>query len=137
MSETQFLLDNWMLIALALTSGGFLAWSSLRHTGGEGLSTLEATQLMNEKTSIVVDVQERESFAMAHLMNAKNIPFSVFKDRWPELNSHKKKAILLVCAKGNNAHKAAQLLKQHGFEKVDTLKGGLAAWQEAGLPMIK
>ena len=70
----KFLLDNVFLIAIALVSGGLLAWPLFRKGGGSTtLSALEATQLINHRNAIVVDVRDEKDFALGSLAGARNL----------------------------------------------------------------
>ena len=64
------------LLALAvvlLVSGGLLAWPSLWRGRG-GLSAAEATQLINRRNAVVVDVRSAAEFAAGHLPAARHLP---------------------------------------------------------------
>ena len=53
----KFLIDNWMLIGIALASGGMLIWPLI--AGGMSAATLNAAgavQLINREKAVVVDV---------------------------------------------------------------------------------
>lgn len=132
----QFLIDNIFLIAVALVSGGMLAWPLLRgRSGGAALSTLQATQLINAKSVQVVDVRKPEEFAQGSLPNAKNLPATALKERLGELK--KDRPVLVVCNTGSVSGSTVALLRRMGFAEAFTLAGGLAAWREAGLPLRK
>jgi len=49
----------------------------------------------------------------------------------------KSQPVVLVCRTGQTAGAAAKRLKKAGFEKVYVLDGGVAAWQQADLPLVK
>ena len=53
----------------------------------------------------------------------------------PEFN--KDNRIILHCASGGRSALAAATLKQMGYENVAHLDGGLKAWKEAGLQVVK
>ena len=42
--------------------------------------------------------------------------------------------VVTTCQTGENAARAAKLLKDMGFENVSYMAGGMEAWQAAGLP---
>lgn len=44
--------------------------------------------------------------------------------------------IVLICRSGNRSLKAAHVLEQMGFREVASMRGGMLAWNEAGLPKI-
>ena len=130
----QFLLENIFLIAIAFVSGGMLLWPFVRgRISGPALTTLQVTQLINSKSATIVDIRAPEEFAKGSLPNARNLPADKIKDRVRELK--KDKPLIVVCANGQAAGKAAALLRSSGFNDVFILGGGLAAWREAGLPI--
>jgi rhodanese-related sulfurtransferase len=129
---------NLFLIALALVSGGLLLWPLLRRgVGGPGVNTLAATQLMNHKNALVLDVREPDEFATGRIGNARNIPLAQLAGRVGELNAFKAKPVIVVCASGARSPKAVSLLRAQGFTEVVNLLGGIAAWRQAGLPVAK
>lgn len=132
----KFLIDNIWLIALALLSGGALVWPNLQRRG-EKVSTLQATQLMNQGKAVIVDVRDSAGFATGHVRDAKNIPLKELPNRVAELEKFKSKTVIVVCQSGMQSAKATSILKKAGFNEVVSLTGGLAAWQAQGLPVAK
>ena len=59
---------------------------------------------------------------------------SVFDARKDKLN--KSNPLIAVCDSGINSTKAVAMLRQSGFDSAYTLKGGMAAWGQAGLPVV-
>ncbi len=60
----QFFIDNVFLIAIAFISGGMLIWPFVRgRAAGPSLSTLQATQLINSRNAVIVDVRTPQEFA--------------------------------------------------------------------------
>ena len=132
----KFFIDNMWLIGIALLSGGALIWPNLQRRGAK-VSTLQATQLINQGKGIVVDVREPAEFSAGHLRDAKNIPLGELSNRIGELDKFKSKAVIVVCQTGARSGKAAALLKKAGFSEAFSLDGGVAAWQAQGLPLAK
>jgi len=131
----KFLIDNFVLIAVALASGAMLLWPMVqRRTSGPALDTLGATRLINDANAIVVDVREPAEFAAGHLPNARNIPLVDLDKRVGDLPQGK--PVLVCCASGARSGRAMSVLRQGGRE-VFNLAGGVAAWQQAGLPVVK
>ena len=132
----KFLIDNIFLIAVAILSGGALLLPLLQKRGNR-VSTLQATQLINQGKTLVLDVRDSDAFAAAHLIEAKNIPLKDLPQRLAELDKFKAKNVLVVCQTGNQATKAVAQLGQAGFAQAYNLEGGIAAWQTQGLPTVK
>ena len=133
----KFLLDNWLLIAMACVSGGMLLWPHLRGGAGAGaVNVAEAVRLINREKGVLIDVSEPNEFASAHAGGSKNIPFGQIESS-KDLPSNKALPIILVCPSGARAGRAAGLLRAKGYEKATSLAGGLTAWREANLPLDK
>jgi rhodanese-related sulfurtransferase len=127
----KFLTENIFLIAIAFVSGAMLVWPLVRRgAAGASVGTLEATMLINQKDAVVIDVREPGEFAQAHILNARNVPLG-------EIERFKEKPVIVSCATGNRSGSAASVLRKHGFTNVVNLAGGIAAWQQAGLPTGK
>lgn len=135
----KFIMDQWMLIVVALASGTMLVWPMIAGARGKSgsLSTLAATQLINQKDAVVIDVRDQGEYAAGHILNAKSFPEKVFTERKGELEKLKSTPIIVSCDTGQRAGAAAQKLRDMGFTEVYTLQGGLNAWREAGLPVTK
>lgn len=131
----KFFIENWGLILLAFVSGGMLVWPMVaRQRAGASLDTLAATRLMNDG-AVVLDVRDNGEYAGGHLPNSKNIPTGDLEKRMAELPAGK--PLLVVCATGQRSGKAASLLRKAGRDQVFCLDGGLGAWRQAGLPVVK
>lgn len=132
----NFILDNWIWIVTALVSGGLLLWPSLSGGGAGAVSASEAVQLINREKAVVIDVCEPAEFAGGHIRSARNIPVGQVADG-KGLPSNKALPLVLVCASGMRASRAASTLRKAGFERVHVLSGGMSGWREAGLPVEK
>jgi rhodanese-related sulfurtransferase len=130
----QFFIDNIFLIAIAFISGGMLVWPLVRsRAAGPALSTLQATQLINARNAVVVDVRTPQEFATGSLPGARNVPADKLGDKLPDFK--KDKPVIVVCASGSRAGRAAAQMRASGYGEVYVLAGGIAAWREAGLPI--
>jgi thioredoxin 1 len=81
----------------------------------------------------VLDVREPVEYAAGHVPGAVNLPQADLADRLDELP--RDRPLLLICQGGYRSQRAAQFLKQMGFEQVSSVAGGTAAWAEAGKPL--
>jgi rhodanese-related sulfurtransferase len=132
----SFFLDPtvWLLIAAALVSGGLLFWPAFSRARVGGVSPTEAVRLMNREKAAVIDVSEPGEFAAGHIVGARNIPIGRIEVA-PELPKNKSLPVVLVCASGKRAAKAAKALQVKGYTKAVALAGGLTAWKAASLPV--
>ena len=99
---------NLALIAIALVSGGMLAWPVFKR-GGRGLSTTEATQLINRKGAVVLDVRTGEEFAAGHLPSARNVPLDDVEQKVAQVIKNKAAPVLIVCKSGQRSARAQTL----------------------------
>jgi rhodanese-related sulfurtransferase len=132
----NFVTENIFLIAIAILSGSMLLWPVVnRGMAGATLGTLQATRMMNDQGAVVVDVRPAAEFLAGHLPNARNIPTEDLAKRVGELPAGK--PVIVVCATGSRAGKAASAIRGAGRQDVFCLEGGIAGWQQAGLPLVR
>jgi rhodanese-related sulfurtransferase len=134
----KFLLDNWMLVAVALASGTMLLWPLVAGAAQAGaLSPNGAVQRINRDKAVVVDVSEAEEFAAGHVGGAKNVPVAQLEEKLAMVVKSKNLPVILVCATGGRANRALSVAKKLGYTQAEVLAGGLKAWKEANLPVEK
>lgn len=132
----NFISQNVFLIAIAVLSGGMLLWQAvMRGRGGATVGTLQATQLINQKGAQVLDLRGDAEFRAGHLPGSKHVAADRVQTVVAGLEASK--PVLLVCNTGMQAAKAAAALKSSGRGEVYTLDGGIGAWRQAGLPLVK
>jgi rhodanese-related sulfurtransferase len=131
----KFLIDNWMLLAIALASGIALLLPVL--TKGGGLDPQAMVQLMNRDKAVVIDVCEPDEFARGHVIGAKNLPLGQLEDKLAQVVKNKSTQVIMVCQVGARSARAAATARKLGFENVQSLSGGLRAWTAASMPTEK
>jgi rhodanese-related sulfurtransferase len=133
----DFLQENWILVLLAVASGAMLLRPSMSGGGGGSkVSANEAVRLINREKGVLIDVCEPAEFAAGHPAGAKNVPFGSL-DGAKALPSNKTTPVIVTCASGARAGRAAALLRKQGYEKAVALAGGNRAWADASLPVDK
>ena len=134
----KFLIDNWMLISIAIASGGMLVWPLIAGSMNAGtLNASGAVQLINREKAVVVDICEPAEFAAGHVTGAKNIPLGDLEAKLPAVVKNKALPLILVCATGARSSRAVATAKKLGYEQAQSLSGGLKAWKDANLPVEK
>lgn len=98
--------------------------------------TLDATTLkawLSDGGEIaLVDVREHGQFGERHLLFAIPMPYSVFEDRLADLVPNTR-VRLVLCDEGDGvAERAARRATTLGYSDVYVLRGGVAAWEDAG-----
>ena len=134
-----FVENNIWLILLAAVSGFMLLAPNLgaRLRGIKEVGVMEATQLINHRDAVVVDVREDKEYFSGHIPQSKHIPLGELKVRLRDLEKFKGKPLVIGCRSGNRSMGACGILKKHGFEEVYNLKGGIIAWEQANMPVEK
>ncbi len=83
--------------------------------------------------TLVLDVREPEEYARGHVPGALNIPQAMLASQLEVLP--REQPIYVLCEGGFRSLRAAQFLRQVGFEHVSNVAGGTAAWRNAGKPL--
>lgn len=74
----------------------------------------------------LIDVREKDEFKAAHILGARNIPYSQFKLRFRELR--KDQPIYLYEEGVTIAGRCAYRLKKNGYTNIFILKHGFEGW---------
>ena len=133
----KFIVDNWMLLAVALSSGAMLLWPVIQGATQPGLTPAGVVQLINREKAVVVDVCETAEFAAGHVTGARNVPLGQLEEKLPGAVKNKSLPLILVCQTGARSGRALAIAKKLGYENVQSLGGGLGAWKTANLPVEK
>ncbi len=137
---SEFILNNLLLFGALFAVMVMLIKSELDHQANKGsqLSPSSAIRLMNNHSdALVLDVRTAKDYKNGHIKGAKNIPLSDLAGSIESLEKEKDKPVLIYCNSGNSVMRAIRMLKKAGFEKVNNLEGGIAAWKEANMPLTK
>ena len=130
---------NMLLLGLAVSTGGMLLWPLIsrpfRQTHEVG--AFEAVQLINRRDALVLDVRDTGDYAAGHITHARHIAEAQLTDRMKELDKFKSRPIVVACKTGSRAPAVAGLLRKQGYTEAFALRGGIAAWQQASLPLDK
>jgi rhodanese-related sulfurtransferase len=136
----EFAGNHLALVAAFVAILFFLIQNFMADMGGKGAVTPQgATELINRKDAVVVDVRPIADFSNSHIINSLNIPATSLKKQLTQLDKHKEKGVpvILACRSGAQSSAACKILLNNGFEEVYNLKGGILAWQSANLPVTK
>lgn len=99
------------------------------------ISVREAYErLQQAEPPLIVDVRQPLETASGTVPGAVLIPLTDFAGHYEELP--KDRPILTICRSSHRSPFAARQLKKAGYEVID-VKGGMAAWERAGLPVEK
>lgn len=137
------------VLAAALTLGACTAPGSPAPAPGAPASaapasgsfrTLDAAafaELVARPGTVVLDVRTPAEYASGHLEDAVNVDVQAadFSDRIAELDPAAVYAV--YCRSGSRSAAALATMRASGFSRADHLGGGIAAWQAAGLPVVR
>jgi rhodanese-related sulfurtransferase len=102
------------------------------------LSPAGLTLLINRESPLMIDLSAYADFEKAHIPGARHVAMSQFDPESKDLANAKELPVVVMDKDGRGAAlKAAQRLVKAGFTKVSVLGGGVAAWQQAQLPVAK
>ena len=136
----EFVSNNLLLFAALIVVLVLLIKAELNHQANKGiqLSPSMAIRMMNNhEDALVVDVRTAAEFKGGHIKGAKNVPLKKFASAIESYAGYKDKQVLVYCNSGTTVVSAINQLKKAGFEKINNLEGGIAAWKEANLPLVK
>ncbi len=100
----------------------------------EQIDSQELTRRMRTGGVTVIDVRGIAEWKEGHLPDARHIHLGELRDRLRELPDDR--PLVLQCRTGGRSTIAASLLRASGRRAVLNLTGGIAAWTEAGLPVV-
>ncbi len=133
LTNHPLLTGAWLVVAIALV----IAQIKHMRSGVKSLVPQQVTYLINKEDALVVDMRPIADFNKGHIAGSKNIPQSKLEASHKELEKHKNKPIIIVCANGIQAGPACAKLKKAGFEQVHKLAGGFQSWLGENLPVVK
>ncbi|MES2999012.1 MAG: rhodanese-like domain-containing protein [Pseudomonadota bacterium] len=135
----DFSLRHWELwLAFFVILGLLLTFElHLKLTAAPALSAQQAIFLINREDAVLLDVRDTNSFAKGHIAASINIPFSELMNKIKQLDGYRQRPVIINFSQGQAHHRIARLLKNAGFSRLYHLKGGIVAWQNAALPLVK
>ena len=99
------------------------------------ITTEELKSLRDAGSVTVLDVRERWEFDAAKIANSKHIPMGDVPARFTqELDPDQH--IVVVCHHGVRSMNVTAWLRQQGFEKVQSLRGGIDRWAREVDPKV-
>ena len=118
--------------AVAWLEGSMFEWAKagLPTAHVPQISPAELQYLAKSKLLAIVDVRAAGEFAKSHIDGAVNIPAPDLRSRFAELR--RDVPVVLVCSTGHRSSLAAGILRQHGFDDVRNLAGGMTGYAASG-----
>lgn len=134
----NFLQTHWQLTAtlIAVLALLFIVELIKLKRGANRINPVAATDLINHKNAVIVDTRGAEAFASGHIIGSVSLPVAELLSKNKKIEKLKSQPIVLVCNADHEAQKIATSLQQQGFA-IYILGGGIRAWREADLPLVK
>ncbi|HEU5171068.1 MAG TPA: rhodanese-like domain-containing protein, partial [Gemmatimonadales bacterium] len=110
-----------------------MPWAMLTAAPAVEAIAIDALPLA-DRSAVLIDVREPEEYLHGHVPGAVNIPQADLASRLGELPLDR--LLIAICQHGMRSVRAAQFLRQMGFELVATVTGGTTAWHSAGRPLV-
>lgn len=131
----EFITVHYVLSAIFIILVVLLILQQARNAG-RNLSTRELTAMVNRDEACLLDIRPAKEFTAGHIVGSINITSEQLKERISELDKHKEKTIIVVCATGISAGGVCAELKKAGYT-VARLAGGITSWRGENLPVVK
>lgn len=138
--QLQEFAGNHVLLALGIVGVtiALIVNELSRFTRGyRAVSPAQLTALINRDNALVVDVSASGDYEKGHVVGSRNVAMNQFDPENKQLVKAKELPVAMVCRNGTTSADAAKRLVKAGFKNVHWLDGGIAAWQQASLPLAK
>lgn len=132
----QFIINHWQLwllfiVVLFLT---FINELMMQKKKAKELTPQIVVDLINNENAIILDIRDKEIFKKGHIIDSINVKSEDFEQQ--KMDKYKNKPIILVCERGLQAPVLAKKIQTQGYQP-QVLSGGVTAWQNADLPLVK
>ncbi len=119
-------------------AGGIDSWTA----AGHATRTLEqvdvqelASEIKRDETMTVLDVRSDDEWRGGHIAGARHLfAGRIAQGEDPGLDPQGR--VALICGSGYRSAFAASLLMQRGYCRLINVRGGMDAWEAAGLPIL-
>jgi rhodanese-related sulfurtransferase len=134
----EFAVNHVLLVSAFVVILAMLVGTELRQRFGKvrDIAPGEATRLINHENAVLVDMRNDKDYRDGHIVNAVQVPADK-NEAAGKLEKYRDRPLIVCCRSGNQSLRLCTELSKKGFASVYNLKGGLHAWQQAGLPLSK
>jgi rhodanese-related sulfurtransferase len=106
-----------------------------RAAGAFVVAPADAIRLANGG-ALILDVRDSKDYEAGHIIEARNVPAAEIAQRADTFKKYREKPVLVYCETGSASAGVARALRNSGFSKVVTLRGGLGGWRQENLPLV-
>ena len=126
---------QWIVVGVVAL--GFVLWMVSRMASKDGLSELTQETLLkyleDDRDMCILDVRSQREYEQGHVPKAVHMDYQKISTHIDELESHKRKDLIVYCEHGMRARMAITGLQRAGFTRVYHLQGDMVEWKRAGL----
>ena len=102
----------------------------------EEIDVITLSQWLQQGEAIsLVDVRSPAEMRRGMIENSEALPMHLVPLRPPEPKSGEK--LVIYCRSGARSAQVCAFLAQRGITDIYNLRGGVIAWQSAGLPLVR
>lgn len=100
------------------------------------ITSLSPHAVADNENGLIIDVRTPVEHREKHIKGSRHVPLDQLN---PEALSKELagRRLVLVCQSGRRAEQAAEKLAAAGCTDLCVMKGGLQAWEAAGLPVVR
>ena len=103
--------------------------------GGRSVSEIPAADAVamhrNGDDLVYLDVRESNEWNLFRIPGAVHLPVGRVREGVRNVVTPEKR-VIVYCARGVRAAQAAEIMRELGYDRVATIKGGVFAWHEVG-----
>lgn len=125
---------RWSLVALL-----GLAFSGCGQAGTDGsaVSLDSARTEFEAGRAVLIDIREPHEHARGVAQGARLLPMSQLNARVSEIPTDPAQPVLLICNTQNRSSATLRALRDHGYQHVRYVQGGMSEWVRRGWPVVK
>ena len=134
----SFFAEHWILTGLFVCLFACLMFIELQTKSASGIQMTPGTLVacLNHENGHVLDIRSKELFLQGHIIGAEHADPLVLAGVMKKLHKQKKHPVILCGPdRGKIVTQCMKTLKQHDFQDVRVLQGGMNAWLAAGMPV--
>lgn len=99
------------------------------------VSPEEVEEMLKTREAVtLIDVREQDEFRAGHLPGARGIGRGILEYHIADEAPDTEREIVLYCRGGNRSALAADSLRQMGYTRALSMRGGYRQWHEEGRP---
>lgn len=107
-------------------------------TNSRNISPQQAHEWLSLGEAVLIDVREPDEFKAEHIAYASSLPLADVCNLLEQFQIPKDRKVIFQCLRGKRGEQACTLVpKTNATYEVYNLEGGIDAWKNAGLPVIR